>query len=83
MQPHNVAGLEGRVPCPGAGQMVLPGRGKFRRIGKKSRDPISRALPASDSATTTGRLNESAKSNAKGVSRVTSGGSPGLGKNSK
>jgi hypothetical protein len=61
--------------------IVAPGKGNT--IGKKSRDPINRALPASPYAATTGRLNDTANSNAKGVRKIIGGGSPGLGKNHK
>ena len=54
-----------------------------KRKRKKGRDPVSEVLPASLYAATTGRLNETAKSNAKGVGKIISGGSPGLGKNAK
>ena len=77
---HNAEGRNGVVPCPAAGMIVAPG--KLNR-GKKGIDPVSRALPASRSAATTGRLNDTAKSNANGVRKIIGGGSPGLGKNNK
>jgi hypothetical protein len=52
-----------------------------RRKRKQGRDPFSEALPASPYAATTGRLNDTAKSNTKGVWKIVGGGSPGLGKN--
>lgn len=80
---HDVAGQNGLVSCSGAGMIVTGGRGNRRRGRKKGIDPVSKALPASVYAATTGRLNDTAKSNAKGVRKIISGGSPGLGKNSK
>lgn len=68
------------VQCPGSYLLVAPTR---RRGGTKGVDPVNSALPASRSAATTGRLNETAKSNAKGIGKIISGGSPGLGKNNK
>ena len=78
--PHDAEGRNGMVPCPGAGMIVAPGR---LNRGKKGIDPVSRALPASSSAATTGRLNDTAKSSPKGIRKIIGGGSPGLGKNHK
>ena len=78
---HNAQGRNGMVQCPGSYLVVRPTRRRSR--GTKGSDPVTRALPASRSAATTGRLNETAKSNAKGVGKIIGGGSPGLGKNAR
>ncbi len=77
---HNAKGRNGMVECPGSYLIVAPGK---RRRGKQGNDPVNRALPASPSAATTGRLNDTAKSSPNGVRKVIGGGSPGLGKNAK
>lgn len=76
---HNAEGRNGMVECPGSYLVVAP----TRRNRAKGVDPVNRALPASRSAATTGRLNDTAKSSPKGVRKVIGGGSPGLGKNHK
>ena len=79
---HNAEGRSGPVPCPAAGLIVATGKRNRRKRGKGN-DPVNRALPASRSAATTGRLNDTAKSDPRGVRKVIGGGSPGLGKNAK
>jgi hypothetical protein len=81
---HNAEGRNGMVQCPGSYRIVAPGKRNRKKKGTKTGiDPVNRALPASRSAATTGRLNATAKSNAKGVGRIIGGGSPGLGKNAR
>lgn len=77
---HNAEGRNGIVQCPGSYLVVAPTR---RSRGTKGVDPVNTALPASRSAATTGRLNETAKSSPEGVRKVIGGGSPGLGKNAR
>lgn len=76
---HQAEGRNGMVQCPGSYLVVAP-TGRNR---PKGRDPVNKALPASRSAATTGRLNETAKSSPTGVGKIIGGGSPGLGKNAR
>ena len=81
---HDAKGRDGLVACPGAGLIVASPKGNGRRVKKRTGiDPVNRALPASASAATTGRLNATSKSNARGVGKIIGGGSPGLGKNNR
>ncbi len=84
LHPHHAKGRDGMVVCPGAGLIVASPKGNGRRIQKRTGiDPVNRALPASSSAATTGRLNATAKSNAQGAGKIIGGGSPGLGKRAR
>jgi hypothetical protein len=81
---HHAQGRDGLVVCPGTGLVVASPKGNGRRLQKRTGvDPVNRALPASASVATTGRLNATAKSNAKGAGKIIGGGSPGLGKNAR